>query len=732
MSNVRIRALDEFATHKASRFYEEKRPVSEFFAENVFYMPKMKRYLSPEAYKAVVDAVNYGEKIDREIADQIAYGMKSWAVKMGATHYTHWFHPLTDATAEKHEAFVDPMQGGGVFENFKGSTLIQQEPDASSFPNGGLRNTFEARGYTAWDPGSPAFIIDQTLCIPTVFVAYTGESLDQKTPLLKSIQSIDKAAVAICRMFDKNVNRVNVMLGIEQEYFIVDEAFYRARPDLMICNRTLLGHTAAKDQQLEDHYFGAIPSRVMAFMKDFETEAYKLGVPLKTRHNEVAPNQFEFAPIYGEANISADQNLMMMIIMKKIAKKHRLKVIFHEKPFAGVNGSGKHCNWSLVTNTGVNLLSPGKTPRTNLQFLSFFASVIRGVYEHNHLLMSSVVSLSNMYRLGGNEAPPAVMSIFIGETLTRLVESIEKLTSKNLTSISDKEVKVRSKLHIVNQIPEILPDNTDRNRTSPFAFTGNRFEFRAVGSSCNVASSMFILNGIVAEQLVRFKTLVDKEMAEGLSQDKAMMKIIRQFLVESRDIRFEGNGYSEEWHREASRRGLKAINSVPDAYKELISPESVKMFEEQGILSEREAHARYEVLNETYIKKLQIEARVMGDLTTNHVIPTAISFQNNLVENVKGIKELFPDDYAELCKTQLNMIRKISGYVNQLHLYVHDLVEARKVANVIEDIPRKSEAYYSTVFPYMDKIRTVVDKLEMVIDDELWPLPKYREMLFFR
>ena len=732
MSNVRIRALDEFATHKASRFYEEKRPVSEFFAENVFDMPKMKRYLSPEAYKAIVNAINNGEKIDREIADQIAYGMKSWAVKMGATHYTHWFHPLTDATAEKHEAFVDPMQGGGVFENFKGSTLIQQEPDASSFPNGGLRNTFEARGYTAWDPGSPAFIIDQTLCIPTVFVAYTGESLDQKTPLLKSIQSVDRASVAICKMFDKNVNRVNVMLGIEQEYFIVDEAFYRARPDLMICNRTLLGHTAAKDQQLEDHYFGAIPSRVMAFMKDFETEAYKLGVPLKTRHNEVAPNQFEFAPIYGEANISADQNLMMMIIMKKIAKKHRLKVIFHEKPFAGVNGSGKHCNWSIVTTTGVNLLSPGKTPRTNLQFLSFFASVIRGVYEHNHLLMSSVVSLSNMYRLGGNEAPPAVMSIFIGETLTKLVESIEKLTSKNLTSISDREVKVRSKLHIVNQIPEILPDNTDRNRTSPFAFTGNRFEFRAVGSSCNVASSMFILNGIVAEQLVRFKTLVDAEIAGGLSQDKAMMKIIRQFLIESKAIRFEGNGYSEEWHKEAEKRGLRAVKSVPDAYKELISPESVKMFVEQGILSEREAHARYEVLNETYIKKLQIEARVMGDLTTNHVIPTAISFQNSLVENVKGIKDLFPDDYEELCKTQLNMIKKISGYVNKLHLYVHDLVEARKVANVIEDIPQKSEAYYSTVFPYMDKIRTVVDKLEMVIDDELWPLPKYREMLFFR
>lgn len=732
MANIRKKALEEFTTRNAGRFYVEERPISEFFGQNVFDLEKMKRYLSGEAYKAVVDAIEFGEKIDPSLADQIASGMKSWAVHMGATHYTHWFHPLTDATAEKHEAFVDSLKGGGVFENFKGSTLIQQEPDASSFPNGGLRNTFEARGYTAWDPGSPAFIIDQTLCIPTVFVAYTGESLDQKTPLLKSIHALNKAAVAICKMFDKNVVKVNNMLGIEQEYFLVDEAFYRSRPDLMICNRTLIGHTAAKDQQLEDHYFGAIPNRVMAFMKDFETEAYKLGILLKTRHNEVAPNQYEFAPVYGEANISVDQNLMMMIIMKKIAKKHKLKVIFHEKPFAGVNGSGKHCNWSLVTNTGVNLLSPGKTPRTNLQFLSFFAAVIRGVYEHHALLMSSVASLSNMYRLGGGEAPPAVMSVFIGETLSRLVESIEKLTSKNLTSVSDKEVKVRSKLHIVNQIPEISPDNTDRNRTSPFAFTGNRFEFRAVGSSCNVASSMFILNGVVAEQLERFKKLVDAAMAEGLSQDKAMMKVIRQFLVESKKIRFEGNGYSEEWHAEAEKRGLRGIKNAPDAFKEYISESSVRMFSGQGILSEREAHARYEVLNETYVKKLQIEARVLGDLTTNHLIPTAISFQNSLINNVKGIKELFPDEYALMCATQLELIRKISGYINQLHKDVDDIVEARKVANKIESVTERAAAYYQTVFPHMDTIRRIADELEMVIDDELWPLPKYREMLFFR
>ena len=732
MGNIRTRALEEFTTHKTQRFYEENRPVSEFFGTNVFDMPKMQRYLSPEAYNAVVMAINEGVKIERGIADQIAQGMKNWAVNMGATHYTHWFHPLTDATAEKHEAFVDPMVGGGVFENFKGSTLIQQEPDASSFPNGGLRNTFEARGYTAWDPSSPAFIIDQTLCIPTVFVAYTGESLDLKTPHLKSIAALDKAAQGICKMFDKNVTKVNVMLGIEQEYFIVDEAFYRARPDLMICNRTLIGHTAAKDQQLEDHYFGAIPSRVMAFMKDFETEAYKLGVQLKTRHNEVAPNQFEFAPVYGEANISSDQNLMMMIIMKKVAKKHKLKVIFHEKPFYGVNGSGKHCNWSMVTNTGVNLLSPGKTPRTNLQFLSFFSVVMKAVYEHHYLLMSSVASLNNMYRLGGHEAPPAVMSIFIGETLTKLVESIENLTDKNLTSSAEKEVKVRSKMHIVNQIPEIFADNTDRNRTSPFAFTGNRFEYRAVGSSCNVAQSMFLLNTIVADQLVKSKEEVDANMQKGLAQDKAMMKVIRQYLADSKAIRFEGNGYSEEWHKEAERRGLKGIKNAPDAFKEYITPKTLNLFESVGVMSAREAQARYEVLNETFVKKLQIEARVLGDMITNHVIPTAFSFQNTLINNVKGIKELFPDEYETMCATQLRLIHKISGYVNNLHRMVGEMIDARKVANKIAYEPAKAEAYNNTVLPYMEKIRTIADKLEMYIDDELWPLPKYRELMFFR
>ena len=733
MSNVRTRALAESALHESKRFYTENRPVSEYFGVNVFDLPKMKLFLSEEAYNAVVSAIENGSMIDRSVADQIALGMKNWAVKMGATHYTHWFQPLTDATAEKHESFSDPVtsNGGGSFENFRGKTLIQQEPDASSFPNGGLRNTFEARGYTAWDPTSPAFIIGQTLCIPTVFVAYTGESLDQKTPHLKSIAAIDKAAVAVCKMFDKNVNKVIPQLGIEQEYFLVDDALYSARPDLTACGRTLLGHTAAKDQQLEDHYFGAIPSRVMAFMQDFETEAYKLGVHLKTRHNEVAPNQFEFAPVYGEANISSDQNLMMMIIMKAIAEKHHLKVIFHEKPFDGVNGSGKHCNWSLITDTGVNLLKPGKNPRANLQFLCFFSAVMRGVYEHNHLLMSTVASLNNMYRLGGHEAPPAVLSIFIGETLTRLVESIENMPDDELSAVTDNEVKVRSKLHIVNQIPEILPDNTDRNRTSPFAFTGNRFEFRAVGSSANVASSIFVLNTIVAEQLIRFKNLVTEDMEKGMKETKAMMKVIRQFLIESRNIRFEGNGYSEAWRKEAKKRGLQSI-SVPAAFKEFTDKKNLKLFEDMQIMSPREATARYEVLNEIYVKKLQIEARVLGDLVTNHVIPTAITFQNSLIKNVEGIKELFPAKYKEMSAMQMNLIEKISGYINTLHTEVHNLVEARKVANKITDIPKKAKAYSETVFPYMETIRESADKLEMVIDDELWPLPKYRELQSFR
>ncbi|MBP6365595.1 MAG: glutamine synthetase III [Bacteroidales bacterium] len=728
MSSFRKRALDEFSMHKPERFFVEKQPVSEFFGKNLFDIEKMRRYLSAEAFDAVQDAISQGKRIGREVANQIASGMKAWAVENGATHYTHWFHPLTDATAEKHEAFVDPSKNGGVFENFRGDALVQQEPDASSFPNGGLRNTFEARGYTAWDPTSPAFIIDQTLCIPSVFVSYTGESLDQKTPHLKSLQTLDKAASELLDLFDQKACRVNAVLGIEQEYFLVDEALFRARPDLMLCGRTLIGHTAAKDQQLEDHYFGAIPSRVMSFMKDFETEAYKLGVVLKTRHNEVAPNQFEFAPYHGEANLSVDQNLMMMILMRKIAKRHKLKVLFHEKPFAGINGSGKHCNWSLVTDKGVNLLSPGKTPGKNLQFLSFFVSVIKAVYEHHHLLMASVASLNNSHRLGGNEAPPAVMSVFVGRTLSSVLDSIEKMVSDNISA-----EEISSSLNVVGKIPEILPDNTDRNRTSPFAFTGNRFEFRAVGSSVNVASSMYILNTAVAQQLIVFKERASVRINGGATCEEAILETIREFIAESVPVRFEGNGYSKEWQEEAARRGLRGISNVPEAFKAFLEKGSIALMKDMDVLSEREVEARYEVMNEIYIKKLQIEARVIGDLTVNHIIPTAIKFQNTLIDNVRGIKDLFgPEEYKVMSERQLVAIRKISGYIQQLREDFHDLVEARKEANKIESYPERAMIYSNTVLPYMESIRKIVDKLEMVVDDELWPLPKYRELLFLR
>ena len=727
MSNFRIRALQEFSTHRAERFFEEDRPVSEYFGQNVFTLERMRKYLSPDAYAHVQSSIREGTSIDRRFADQIAAGMKTWAVEMGATHYTHWFHPMTDSTAEKHEAFIDRDSEGHVFETFKGNTLVQQESDGSSFPNGGLRNTFEARGYTAWDPSSPAFILDSTLCIPTVFVAYTGESLDMKLPLLKSLRALDRAAVDVVHLFDRNVRKVNVMLGPEQEYFLVDDAFYRARPDLQICNRTLLGHTAAKDQQLEDHYFGTIPSRTMAFMKDFEVNAYKLGILLKTRHNEVAPNQFECAPLYCEANLAIDQNLILMLLMRKVAKKHHFKVLFHEKPFDGVNGSGKHCNWSLVTDTGVNLLSPGRTPRTNLQFLSIFVSVIRAVQEHSHLLMSSVASLSNSYRLGGHEAPPAIMSVFVGTTLDKVLRSIEDMSDYG------GEGGERARLKVINDIPEILPDNTDRNRTSPFAFTGNRFEFRAVGSSVNVSAPMYVLNAAVARQLVRFRSLVDERIAAGEKHDDAIFNVIRQYVLESKDIRFEGNGYSKEWQEEALRRGLRPVGEVPEANKALIEPATVELFSSQGILSDRELYARYEVQQETYIKKLQIEARVLGDLIVNHVVPTAIKFQNTLIENCQGLKDLFgAERMRQMCTSQLRMIEKISRYVDSLRKDVHDMIDERRRANQIADVTERAEAYCSLVLPYMQKIREVSDKLEMLVDDELWPLPKYREMLLSR
>ncbi len=727
MSVFRIKSLEEFSFHKPERYFVEDKPISTFFGKNVFTIEKMKAYLSCDALEALLSSMEKGVKINRIFADEIALGMKSWAVEMGATHYTHWFHPLTDSTAEKHEAFIDIDLNGKPFENFKGDTLIQQEPDASSFPSGGLRNTFEARGYTAWDPTSAAFILDQTLCIPSVFVSYNGEALDMKIPHLKSLRALEKSIIDLAPLFGEQVKSINVMLGIEQEYFVVDDAFVRARPDLQICNRTLIGHTAAKDQQLEDHYFGAIPQRVIAYMKDFETEAYKLGILLKTRHNEVAPNQFECAPLFCEANLASDQNLMLMILMRKIAKKHNLKVIFHEKPFMGVNGSGKHCNWSIVTDKGKNLLSPGKEPHTNYLFLAILSSVLKAVYKHHYLMMATTASLNNSYRLGGNEAPPAIMSVFLGSTLSRILDDIEN------ANVVGNDIPNSVKLDIVARVPEILPDNTDRNRTSPFAFTGNRFEFRAVGSSVNVASSMFVLNTIVAQQISEFKNRVEKKMLTSINKENAILNTIREFIIESKDIRFEGNGYGADWIEESKKRGLKGLKNVPESYKSYIAPDTISLFEEQYVLSKKELEARYEVLNETYTKKLQIEARLLGDLIINHVIPTTIKFQNVLIDNVLGIKQLFGEDKSkELCSQEIKIIEKISSYVNELRKDVHSLIEERKKANIIEDFSLKSEIYTSNVLPYMEIIREKADKLEMLVDDELWPLPKYREMLLSR
>ena len=724
MATFRQRALDEAAMHKTDRFYTEEGPVSGYFGRNVLDLDKMKDYMSAKAYEAVLASVKFGAKLDLSEADEIATGMMKWAMEMGATHYTHLFQPLTDSTAEKHEAFIT-VKDGVPFEKFNGSALVQQEPDASSFPNGGLRNTFEARGYSAWDPSSPVFLMDETLCIPSVFVSYTGEALDTKVPNLKSLHALSEAATKVVTLFDENVNSVKVNLGIEQEYFLVDEALYNARPDLMLCNRTVIGHTSAKDQQLEDHYFGAIPSRVSSFMKDFETEAYKLGILLQTRHNEVAPNQFECAPVYCDAIKAIDQNMMLMIVMQKVAEKHHLKVILHEKPFDGVNGSGKHCNWSIVTDTGVNLLSPGKTPTKNLQFLSFYASVLRAVYKHHYLLMTSVATLGNSYRLGGHEAPPAVMSVFSGSTLYRVFQSILGLTDADVASGSQESIK------IVNSIPEIFPDNTDRNRTSPFAFTGNRFEFRAVGSSQNVASAVYVVNSVVAESLNEFRSEVDALEAQGEDRSSAVMAVVRKFISESQDIMFEGNGYSKEWEKESQRRGLRAVRNVPESYEVYHEQQTIDLFDKLGVLAPNEVQARFEILNETYVKKLQIEARIIGDMCLNHVIPAAVKYQNVLIENVNGIREIFGKGYLEFCSAEIETLKKISTYINSISIYVEQLVEARKKANRIEDMAQRAKVYSHEVKDMMDKVRENADKLEMLIDDEMWTLPKYRELLFF-
>ncbi len=684
----------------------------------------MREYMSAQAYEAVLTARKTGEKIDRSLADEIASGMKSWATERGATHYTHLFQPLTGSTAEKHEAFLS-LEDGAAMESFKGNALVQQEPDASSFPNGGLRNTFEARGYSAWDPHSPAFILDETLCIPSVFVSYTGEALDMKVPNLRSIQALDDAATAVARLFEPDVRHVRVNVGLEQEYFLVDEALYNARPDLQLCNRTVIGHTSAKDQQLSDHYFGAIPSRVAAFMKDFETQAFKLGIPLQTRHNEVAPGQFECAPVFSEITTAIDQNMLLMIVMQKVAEKHHLKVVFHEKPFQGVNGSGKHCNWSMQTDTGVNLLSPGKTPEKNLRFLSFYVAVVKGVCRHQDLLMASVCSLSNSYRLGGHEAPPAVMSVFSGSTLTHVFQSL--LQPEGLAQ----EAAVKKSIDLMGSLPEIIPDNTDRNRTSPFAFTGNRFEFRAVGASANAAASTYVLNAAVAESLKDFQARVEEKLARGEAKDKALLAVIRAFLEEAAPVMFEGNGYSQEWQREAVRRGLSPVTNVPLAFQTFRKEKSVELFSHTGVLTPSEIEARVEVQEETYVKKMQIEARVLGDVCLNHVIPAAVTYQNVLIRNIQGSKEIFGEEYLHLCEADIETCRKIAGFINALSADVKTLVETRKKANRMENMPERAYAYSTEVKTLMEKVRESADNLEMLVDDALWPLPKYRELLFF-
>jgi glutamine synthetase len=729
MAKFRFRALEEVLTRKPVEVKREENLVSDFYGKCVFDRPKMKKYLSKEAYKAVIDAVDNGTPIDRKMADQVAQGMKSWALENGATHITHWFHPLTDGTAEKHDAFVVHGENGGVIEALSGSMLAQQEPDASSFPSGGIRQTFEARGYTAWDPSSPAFIVDNTLTIPTIFISYTGEALDYKTPLLRAIAAVDKAATEVCQMFDKNVSKVNANLGWEQEYFLVDEALFMARPDLMLTGRTLMGHSASKDQQLDDHYFSSIPTRVFRFMEDLENEAFKLGIPVKTRHNEVAPNQFELAPIYEELNLANDHNQMIMDLMKKIARRHNFAVLFHEKPFAGINGSGKHNNWSLSTDTGVNLYSPGKNPKSNLQFLTFVINTLKALHVNQDMLRASILTAPNTHRLGANEAPPAIISAFLGSEVSKMLDMMEEaVVDRKMTP----DEKTALKLNI-GRIPEIILDNTDRNRTSPFAFTGNRFEFRAVGSSANCASAMIALNTVVADQLTKFKVEVDALVESGVKKDEAIFQILKKLIIESKAIRFDGNGYSAEWKEEAARRGLTNITSVPSALEALHDKRVVELYKKTGVLSEREIEGRVEVELEKYTKKIQIEARVLGDLAINHIVPTAIEYQSTLLENVKNLKLVFEDaEYKSLAEGRLELIREIGGHVSSIKAKVKEMIEARKVANTIESEKEKAYAYEANVRPYLDDIRYHIDKLELIVDNELWPLPKYRELLFVR
>lgn len=727
MKSARFEALKEARNRSIPEINVISTKISDFYGENVFDKKKMRDYLSKEVYKKLLSAINQGETLTSEDANHIATAMKSWAMSKGVTHYTHWFQPLTGSTAEKHDSFFEPS-GDGAIEKFEGSALVQQEPDASSFPNGGIRNTFEARGYTAWDPSSPAFIMEnqagKTLCIPTVFIAYTGEALDYKAPLLKALAAIDKAAVDVCQYFDKSVTKVNASLGIEQEYFLVDLALFNARPDLVLTGRALYGRISAKNQQLEDHYFASIPDRVFAFMVDFENEALKLGIPLKTRHNEVAPSQFECAPIYEEINLAIDHNLLLMDMMERVARRHNLKVLLHEKPYAGINGSGKHNNWSLITDNGKNLLAPSKTPKNNLMFLTFFVNTIKAVHDNADLLRASIASVSNDHRLGANEAPPAIISIFLGQQLDGILDEIEH-------SRISKKLKEENQLWLgIPKIPQISFDNTDRNRTSPFAFTGNKFELRAVGSLANSSASMTVLNAIVADQLTKFKVEVDKLIKKGEKKDVALMTIIKRYIKESKAIRFEGNGYSDEWAQEAEKRGLSNIKTTPKALDAYTSEKTVSLFERTKVFSARELHARQEILLENFFKKLQIEARVFGEIANSQIIPAVISYQNTLIENVKGLKELGLGE--ESTATAMGIIQKISHHLSVLKQTTDLMLEERKNVNKIEESREKAINYDERVKVHFDQIRYHADKLEQIVDDTNWPLPKFRELLFLK
>ena len=721
---MRFFALQELANRHPMDVEIPSNKLSDYYGIHVFNRKKMQEYLPKEALKAIDDAIETGTPIDRSMADLIANGMKSWAKTFNVTHYTHWFQPLTDSTAEKHDGFIELADNGReAIERFSGKLLIQQEPDASSFPNGGIRNTFEARGYTAWDVSSPAFVVDTTLCIPTIFISYTGEALDYKTPLLKALAAVDKAATEVCQLFDKSITRVYANLGWEQEYFLVDSALYNARPDLCLTGRTLMGHSSAKDQQLDDHYFGSIPPRVTAFMKELDLECHKLGIPVKTRHNEVAPNQFELAPIFEDVNLANDHNQLVMDLMKRIAQKHHFNVLLHEKPFKGVNGSGKHNNWSLCTDTGINLFAPGKNQKGNMLFITFIVNVLMMVYKNQDLLRASIVSAGNSHRLGANEAPPAILSIFLGRHLSHMLDVLGAEDSTN-------EEKKALKLGI-GRIPEILLDNTDRNRTSPFAFTGNRFEFRAVGSSANCAGAMIAINAAMAHQLNAFKAQVDSLITKGEGRDEAIFQVLKELINASKDIRFEGDGYSEEWKQEAARRGLTNINHVPDALMKYNDPQSREVLLGEGIFNENELNSRIEVELEKFTKKIQIESRVLGDLAINHIVPTAVAYQNRLLENLRGLKEIFtPEEYEAMSADRKDLVKEISRRVTAIKVLVKEMTEARKTANHLDTQEEKAFSYDQHVSPYLEKIRDHIDHLEMEIDDEIWPLPKYRELLF--